>query len=61
MIANSKIWRKLSAIYKLIDLNAKKNVIEEEDKNSISDVEECSAIFKNKEKREKKKQIKTFF
>ena len=27
------------------------NIIEEEDKNSISDVEECSAIFKNKEKR----------
>ena len=51
MIANSKIWRKLSASRKLTDLNAKKNVIEDEDKNSISDVEECSAIFKNKEKR----------
>ena len=38
-------------IDKLSDLNAKKNIIEEEDKNSISDVEECSAIFKNKEKR----------
>ena len=38
-------------IVKLTDLNAKKNVIEDEDKNSISDVEECSAIFKNKEKR----------
>ena len=38
-------------IDKLTDLNAKKNVIEDEDKNSISDVEECSAIFKNKEKR----------
>ena len=38
-------------IDKLTDLNAKKNVIEEEDKNSISDVEECSAIKKNKEKR----------
>ena len=37
-------------INKLTYLNAKKNVIEEEDKNSISDVEECSAIFKNKEK-----------
>ena len=32
-------------INKLTDLNAKKNVIEDEDKNSISDVEECSAIF----------------
>ena len=48
-------------IDKLTDLNAKKNVIEEEDKNSISDVKECSAIFKNKEKRAKKQQIKTFF
>ena len=48
-------------IDKLTVLNAKKNVIEEEDKNSISDVEECSAIFKNKEKRAKKQQIKTFF
>ena len=38
-------------INKLTDLNAKKNAIEEEDKNYISDVEECSAIFKNKEKR----------
>ena len=38
-------------IDKLTDLNAKKNVIEEEDKNSISDVEERSVIFKNKEKR----------
>ena len=38
-------------IDKLTDLNAKKNVIEDEDKNFISDVEECSAIFKNKEKR----------
>ena len=38
-------------IDKLTDLNAKKNVIEDEDKNYISDVEECSAIFKNKEKR----------
>ena len=38
-------------IVKLTDLNAKKNVIEEEDKNSISDVEERSIIFKNKEKR----------
>ena len=38
-------------IDKLTDLNAIKNVIEDEDKNSISDVEECSAIFKNKEKR----------
>ena len=35
-------------IDKLTDLNAKKNVIEDEDKNSISDVEECSTIFKNK-------------
>ena len=40
-----------SYIDKLTDLKAKKNVIEDEDKNSISDVEECSAIFKNKEKR----------
>ena len=48
-------------IDKLTDLNAKKNVIEEEDKNSISDVEESSAIFKNKEKRAKKHQIKNFF
>ena len=32
-------------------MNAKKNFIKDEDKNSISDVEECSAIFKNKEKR----------
>ena len=47
-------------IDKLTELNAKKNFIEEEDKNSISDVEECSAIFKNKEKRAKKQQIKTF-
>ena len=38
-------------INKLTDLNAKKNVIEDEDKNSISYFEECSAIFKNKEKR----------
>ena len=39
-------------IDKLTDLNAKKNVIEEEeDKNSISDVKEYSAIFKNKEKK----------
>ena len=38
-------------IDKLTELNAKKNVNEDEDKNSISDVEECSAIFKNKEKR----------
>ena len=38
-------------IDKLTDLNAKKNVIEEEGKNSISDVEERSVIFKNKEKR----------
>ena len=38
-------------IDKLTDLNVKKNVIEEEDKNFISDVEECSAILKNKEKR----------
>ena len=38
-------------INKLTDLNAKKNVIDNEDKNSISDVEECSAIFKNREKR----------
>ena len=38
-------------IDKLTDLNAKKNVIEEEDKDSISDVEERSVIFKNKEKR----------
>ena len=38
-------------IDKLTDLNAKKNFIEEEDKNSISDVEERSVIFKNKEKR----------
>ena len=36
---------------KLTDLNAKRNVIEEEDKDSISDVEERSVIFKNKEKR----------
>ena len=36
-------------IDKLTDLNAKKNVIKEEDKDSISDVEECSEIFKNKE------------
>ena len=47
-------------IDKLTDLNAKKNVIEEEDKDSISDVEECSVILKNK-KRAKKQQIKTFF
>ena len=33
-------------IDKLTDLNAKKNVIEEEDKDSISDVEERSVIFK---------------
>ena len=32
-------------------MNAKKNVIKDEDKNSISDVEECSTIFKNKVKR----------
>ena len=32
-------------------MNAKKNVIEGEDKNSISDVEERSVIVKNKEKR----------
>ena len=32
-------------INKLTDLNAKKNVIEDEDKNYISDVEECPAIF----------------
>ena len=38
-------------IDKLTDFNAKKNVIEEEDKDSISDVEERSVIFKNKEKR----------
>ena len=38
-------------IDKLTYLNAKKNVIEEEDKDSISDVEERSVIFKNKEKR----------
>ena len=38
-------------IDKLTDLNAKKDVIEEEDKDSISDVEERSVIFKNKEKR----------
>ena len=38
-------------IDKLTDLNAKKNVIKEEDKDSISDVEERSVIFKNKEKR----------
>ena len=38
-------------IDKLTDLNAKKNVIEEEDKNFISDVEERSVIFKNKEYR----------
>ena len=38
-------------IDKLTDFNAKKNVIEEEDKDSISDVEEPSVIFKNKEKR----------
>ena len=37
-------------IDKLTDLNAKKNIIEEEDKDSISDVEERSVIFKNKEK-----------
>ena len=42
-------------IDKLTDLNAKKNVIEEEDKNSISDVEERSVI-KNKE--QPKQQIK---
>ena len=47
-------------IDRLTDLNAKKNVIEEEDKNSISDVKECSAIFKNKEKEQPKQQIKTF-
>ena len=35
-------------IDKLTDLNAKKNVIEEEDKDSISDVDERSIIFKNK-------------
>ena len=33
-------------INKFTDLNAKKNVIEDEDKNYISDVEECSAILK---------------
>ena len=38
-------------IDKLTDLNAKKNVIEEEDKDSISDINERSVIFKNKEKR----------
>ena len=38
-------------IDKLTDLNAKKNVIEEEDKYSISDVEERLVIFKNKVKR----------
>ena len=38
-------------IDKLTDLNAKKNVIEEEDKDSISGVKECSAILKNKEKK----------
>ena len=37
-------------IDKLTDLNDKKNVIEEEDENSISDVEECSAINKIKKK-----------
>ena len=46
---NMKITKRY--INKLTDLNAKKYVIEDEDKNSISDVEECSAIFKNKEKR----------
>ena len=40
-------------INNLTDLNAKKNIIEVEDKNSISDVEECSVIFKNKEKEQK--------
>ena len=40
-------------IDKLTDLNAKKNVIEDEDKNSISDVEECSAILKIKKKEQK--------
>ena len=33
-------------IDKHTDLNAKKNVIEDEDNNSIFDVEECSAIKK---------------
>ena len=47
-------------INKLTDLNAKKNVIEDEDKNYISDVEECSAIFRNKEKEQPKQQIKKF-
>ena len=48
-------------IDKLTDLNAKKNVIEDEDKNSISDVEECSAIFKNKEKRATEAKNKDIF
>ena len=38
-------------IDKLTDLNAKKNVIKEEDKDSISDVEERSVIFKNYRKK----------
>ena len=45
---------------KLTDLNAKKNVVKEEDKNSISDVEERSVILKNKEKEQPKQQIKKF-
>ena len=47
-------------INKLTDLNAKKNVIEDEDKNSISDVEECSAILKIKKKEQTNQQIKIF-
>ena len=48
-------------IDKLTGLNAKKNVIEEEDKDSISDVEERSVIFKNKEKRAAKATNKNIF
>ena len=48
-------------IDKLTDLNAKKNIIKEEDRNSISDVEECSAIYKNKEKKSKKATNKDIF
>ena len=48
-------------IDKLTDLNVKKSVIEEEDKNSISDVEERSVIFKNKEKRATEATNKEFF
>ena len=47
-------------IDKLPDLTAKKNVIEEEDKDSISDVEERSVILKIKKKEQPKQQIKKF-